>query len=72
MKDRIKLTKDTTLVTDSFTEKGKRILSCKLRPPKAEFYNKEEEAIRFVENTLYINRATLGKYGISLCIREFE
>ena len=72
MIDKTKLTKDVTLVTESFSKAENRIFSGRLRPPKAEFYDKEEEVIRFEGTTLYINKATLSKYGISLCIREHE
>ena len=72
MIDKTKLSKDVTLVTESFWKTGNRIFSGRLRPPKVEFYDKEEEAIRFEGMTLHVNRATLGKYGISLCIHENE
>lgn len=73
MIEKTKLSKDVTLVTESlWSTTGNRIFTGRLRPPKAEFYDKEEEAIRFEGKTLYINRATLCKYGISLCINEYE
>ena len=31
---------------------------------------KEEECIRFEGKALYVNKAALDKYGISLCIEE--
>lgn len=72
MIEKTKLSKDVTLVTESFWNKGNRIFSGRLRPPKVEFYDKEEEAIRFEGKTLYINKATLSKYGINLCIDEHQ
>jgi hypothetical protein len=72
MIEKTKLSKDVTLVTESLWDTGNRVFTGRLRPPKAEFYDKEEEAIRFEGKTLYINRATLCKYGISLCINEYE
>ena len=71
MIEKTKLSKDVTLVTESFRNAGNRIFSGRLRPPKKEFYNKEEEAVRFEGTTLYINRATLDKYGIELCINNY-
>lgn len=65
-----KLSKDVTLVTESYWNTGNRIFSGRLRPPKVEFYDKEEEAIRFEGKNLYINKATLDKYGIKLCIEN--
>ena len=70
MVERTKLSKDVTLVTESLWSTGNRIFSGRLRPPKAEFYDKEEEAIRFEGKTLYINKATLEKFGVDLCIEE--
>ena len=64
---RTKLSKDVTLVTEA---SGNKIFTGGLRPPKQEFYGKEEEVIRFEGKTLYINKATLAKYGIALCIEE--
>lgn len=73
MMDITKLTKDVTLVTESFRRSTEnRIFVGCLRTPKKEFYGKEEEVIRFEGSTLYINKATLRKYGISLCISEHE
>ena len=72
MIEKTKLSKDVTLVTESLWSTGNRIFTGRLRPPKAEFYDKEEEVIRFEGKTLYINRATLSKYGIGLCINEYK
>ena len=72
MIEKTKLSKGVTLVTESLWSTGNRVFTGRLRPPKTEFYDKEEEAIRFEGKTLYINRATLDKYGISLCINEYE
>ena len=66
MIEAIKLTKDVTLVTESDWGGKWRKLQCRLRPPKKEYYDKEEEAVRFEGTTLYVNNATLAKYGINL------
>ncbi len=68
MIDKTKLNKDVTLVTESLWNAGNRLFTGRLRPPKKDAY--EEECIRFEGTTLYINKATLSKYGISLCIDE--
>ena len=70
MFEKIKLSKTVTLVTESCWKTGNRVFLGKLRPPKKEFYDKEEEVIRFEGDILYINKTTLSKYGISLCIDE--
>lgn len=70
MIDKTKLSKNVTLVTESLWSAGNRIFTGRLRPSKVEFYDKEEEAIRFEGTTLYINKVTLDKYGIRLCIDE--
>lgn len=70
MFEKIKLSKDVTLVTESFNNGKNRSFIGRLRPPKIEFYNKEEEVIKFEGSTLYINKATLAKYGIALNINE--
>lgn len=68
MLDKTKLSKDVTLVTESLWATGNRIFTGRLRPPKKDAYNKEEECIRFEGTTLYINKSTLSKYGINLII----
>ena len=70
MIEKTKLSKNVTLVTESFWNKGSRVFQGRLRPPKKEYYDNEEEAVRFEGITLYINRATLTKYGIRLVIDE--
>lgn len=72
MIEKTKLSKDVTLVTESLWSTGNRIFIGGLRPPKKEFYGKEEEVIRFEGTKLYINKATLSKYGVSLYIEENE
>lgn len=70
MIDKTKLSKDVTLVTESLWNVGNRIFTGRLRPPKVECYDKEEEVIRFEGKHLYINKTILNKYGIDLCIEE--
>lgn len=70
MIDKTKLSKDVTLVTESLWSTGNRIFTGRLRPPKVEYYDKEEEAIRFEGKNLYINKTVLDKYGIELCIED--
>lgn len=70
MIDRTKLSKNITLVTESFWSAGNRIFTGRLRPPKKASYDNEEECIRFEGTTLYIDKNILAKYGIEIKVTE--
>ena len=66
MIDKIKLSKDVTLITESHWDIGSRVLQCRLRFSRQEHDAKEEEIVRFEGKHLYIETDILDKYGIKL------
>jgi len=66
MFERVKLSKEVTLVAYPYYTNGFRGLSGYLRPPHKEFYDHEECCFRIEGSKLKIDKSVLQKYGIEL------